>query len=146
MSVYIESWMCRNPILCKARTDEEPQPHIREAIARSRDATEARTALGPALGHREESRDVRPIDALLLRPLPVAEPDRLYALSYDGIGNDGKPRIFDGCEYPMFRHMRAAAKDQAGLLAVSFARRADLTYGSDNDSRRAADGACFVRS
>ena len=32
----------------------------------------------------------RLIDALLLRPLPVAHADRLYALSRQGIGFDGK--------------------------------------------------------
>src|SRR5712692_4636313 len=47
----------------------------------------------------------RLIDAMLLRPLPVREPERLYALSYQGIGFDGKPHIGDSCEYPMFRQM-----------------------------------------
>src|SRR5437763_9923856 len=65
----------------------------------------------------------RLIDALLLRPLPVAHPERLYALAYQGMGFDGKPRTADGCEYPMFRQMRARVKDQAQLLAISYANR-----------------------
>ena len=32
----------------------------------------------------------RLIDALLLRPLPIREPERLYALFRKGIGPDGK--------------------------------------------------------
>jgi putative ABC transport system permease protein len=38
----------------------------------------------------------RLIDALLLRPLPVAHPERLYDLSRLQIGPDGKTGIFDG--------------------------------------------------
>ncbi len=33
----------------------------------------------------------RLIDALLLRPLPVANPERLYAVTRQGIDFDGKP-------------------------------------------------------
>src|ERR1700704_695343 len=42
----------------------------------------------------------RLIDALLLRPLPVANPERLYALFRQGIGFDDKPRTSDSYEYP----------------------------------------------
>jgi putative ABC transport system permease protein len=38
----------------------------------------------------------RLIDAILLRPLPVANPERLYDLAEQGIGPDGKPQDFDG--------------------------------------------------
>src|SRR6202045_1014637 len=54
----------------------------------------------------------RLIDALLLRPLPVADPERLYVLSRHGIGFDGKPQTFDSWAYPAFRLMRAAVKDR----------------------------------
>src|SRR5437667_6408448 len=60
----------------------------------------------------------RLIDALLLRPLPVAEPNRLYSLSRQGIGFDGKFQTFDGWAYPAFQRMRAAVKDSAELLAI----------------------------
>src|SRR5438132_8373504 len=65
----------------------------------------------------------RLIDALLLRPLPVAEPERLYALLRHASN--------DGWEYPLFRQMRAAVKSQASLIAISYSQRVDLTYGSD---------------
>ena len=32
----------------------------------------------------------RLIDALLLRPLPVAHPERLYSVAFEGTGVDGK--------------------------------------------------------
>src|SRR5271163_1900275 len=69
----------------------------------------------------------RLIDALLLRPLPIAAPERLYEVYRDEIGFDGKPGTFDGWAYPAFRQMRAAVKGEAELIAVAYAGRTDLT-------------------
>jgi putative ABC transport system permease protein len=79
----------------------------------------------------------RLIDALLLRPLPVANPERLYDLSRVGIGPEGKPQNFDGWAYPDFQLMRAAVANQAELIAVSYAEPADLTYKSDEEIEKA---------
>ena len=79
----------------------------------------------------------RMIDAVLLRPLPVANPERLYDVSQQGIGPDGKPQNFDGWAYPDFQLMRAAIKDQAELFAVSYAEPVDLTYKSDEEIEKA---------
>jgi predicted permease len=79
----------------------------------------------------------RLIDALLLRPLPVVHPERLYDLSRQGIGPEGKPQDFDGWAYPDFQLMRAAVKDRAELFAVSYADPVDLTYKSDEDIEKA---------
>ena len=79
----------------------------------------------------------RLIDALLLRPLPVAHPERLYVLSRQGIGFDDKPGSFDSWMYPCFQLMRAAAKDDAELIAVSYADRADVTYKTDQEMEKA---------
>jgi predicted permease len=79
----------------------------------------------------------RLIDALLLRPLPVAHPERLYDLSRRGIGPEGKPQDFDGWAYPDFQLMRAAVKGQAELFAVSYAEPVELTYKSDEEIERA---------
>jgi predicted permease len=79
----------------------------------------------------------RLIDALLLRPLPVAEPERLYGLYREGTGFDGKAQTFDGWAYPAFQLMRAAVKDQAELLAISYAQRMDLTYKRDQEMEKA---------
>src|SRR5258708_15820704 len=60
----------------------------------------------------------RLIDAMLLRPLPVAEAERLYVVAFQGSsGTDGKAKEYDSCSYPMFRQMRAAVKGQAALIA-----------------------------
>ena len=79
----------------------------------------------------------RLIDAILLRPLPVANPERLYDLARQGIGPDGKPQDFDGWAYPDFQLMRAAVAEQAELIAVSYAEPVDLTYKSDEEMERA---------
>jgi predicted permease len=79
----------------------------------------------------------RLIDALLLRPLPVAEPERLYAISFEGITDGGKPEVWDSCSYPMFRQWRAVVKDRAELIAMSYAERVDVTYKSDLEMEKA---------
>ncbi len=79
----------------------------------------------------------RIIDALLLRPLPIREPQRLYVLARKGIGPDGRPRTSASMEYPLYQEMRAAAANQADLLAVSYVNRLDLTYTTDEESEKA---------
>src|SRR5262249_42339038 len=91
-------------------------------------------SLGLAFGARTSA--FRLIDALLLRPLPVKSPERLYVFEYEGIGFDGSPMIGEACEYPMFQRMLPALRDRADLLAISYANPRDLTYGSDEDMER----------
>jgi predicted permease len=79
----------------------------------------------------------RLIDALLLRPLPIHSPERLYSVAFQGTGVDGKVMTYDSCTYPMFREMRAAVHEQAESVAVSYAERIDLTYRSDEDMEKA---------
>ena len=79
----------------------------------------------------------RLIDALLLRPMPVTNPERLYDLSRQGIMPDGTPATFDGWAYPDFELMRDAVKGQAELFAVSYADRVDLTFKSDDEIEKA---------
>jgi predicted permease len=92
-------------------------------------------SLGLAIGSCVSA--FRIIDALLLRPLPVREPERLYAIFRKGIGPDGRPRTSASSEYPLYRQMCAAVARQADLIAVSYANRLDLTYGSDEETEKA---------
>jgi predicted permease len=79
----------------------------------------------------------RLIDALLVRPLPVTHPERLYDLAKQGTDPEGNLRTFDEWAYPDFQLMRAAVKDQAELIAISSAEPVDLTYKSDEEMERA---------
>ena len=79
----------------------------------------------------------RLIDAVLLRPLPVANAERLYSLVRQGIDFNGRPAMTDLWAYPGFRLMRAAVKGEADLIAVSYDERTDVTYGSDQEMEKA---------
>jgi predicted permease len=78
----------------------------------------------------------RLMDAFLWRPLPVANADRLYAVVRQGLGPSGDFRISDSNEYPLFVRERAAVRNEAELVAVSFSDRGELTYKSDDEIER----------
>ncbi|HEY3742645.1 MAG TPA: ABC transporter permease [Bryobacteraceae bacterium] len=109
--------------------------------------TSAAAILSLALAVGSCAAAFRLIDALLLRPMPVLHPEQLFALSRYGVGFNGKPSSFDGFAYPAFERMRAATKDKAELLAISYGDRYDLTYASDAEMEKAqiqyVSGAVF---
>jgi predicted permease len=78
----------------------------------------------------------RLMDAMLWRPLPIAHPERLYGLSRQGIGFNGKWGRFDSWAHPAFVAMREAVKNDADLVAVSFADRGDVTYTTDQEMEK----------
>jgi hypothetical protein len=75
----------------------------------------------------------RIFDALFLRPLPIAHPERLYGISLPGSTS--------GFTYTQFRQMRASLKedpkDKTELIALSAAPSLDLTYGPDQEIEKA---------
>ena len=76
----------------------------------------------------------RLIDALLWRPLPIANSGNLYMLSTKITGGEGRP-IEDGhWATPVFNVMRNAAKDQADLIAISDADRTDVAWSGNSSS------------
>jgi predicted permease len=76
------------------------------------------------------------IDALLLRPLPVASPKHLYALGSEEKDENGQAVVGYSFDYPGFRELRAAVKDQASLMAISYPQRINLTYSSEDARER----------
>jgi len=78
----------------------------------------------------------RLIDAVLLRPLPVANADRLYEAPRHAVLKN-ESFTFNSWSYPLFKEMRAGVKDKAELISVSDAEPMDLAYKSDQDVERA---------
>jgi predicted permease len=66
----------------------------------------------------------RLIDALLFRPLPIAEPQRLYALSWREPGGG----VGSALGYADFTRLRGLVKGQVDLIGISGADRMDLTW------------------
>jgi len=79
----------------------------------------------------------RLVDAMLFRPMPVADAQRLFFLTYEYKDNERKVDTGDSYEYPGFRLMRDAVKGQAELMAISASGPQDITYGSDDDMEKA---------
>jgi len=80
----------------------------------------------------------RLIDAVLLRPLPVADPQSLHFVTYSYVNDvDGKTEEGDSFSYPQFREFREAVKGKADLMVVSYSSRVDLTFGSDAEMEKA---------
>lgn len=79
----------------------------------------------------------RLIDALLWRPLPISGSSRLYVLSRQLTGFEGKPIEDDHWATADFKLMRDAAEDQADLIAISDADRTDITWSTDDDMEKA---------
>jgi predicted permease len=76
------------------------------------------------------------MDALLYRPLPIRNADRLHVLTRESHGPGAPTRSFDGVEYPLFQRMRAAVTG-ATLVGASYTTRADITFGGDQDIEKA---------
>ena len=102
-----------------------------------REATSAAAVLSLALAIGACTSAFRLIDALLLRPLPVAHPEQLYDVGRRGISPEGKAASIDEWAYPLFRQMRAAAKSDAELIAIGHTEPTDLTFVSDQEMERA---------
>lgn len=84
----------------------------------------------------------RLVDALLLRPLPVQNADRLYAMVLHGVGPDGSVRDSEWGEYPQFLLMREAVRADAELLAISGVDAVDLTFWVGHRNGAGSPAAC----
>jgi putative ABC transport system permease protein len=101
-----------------------------------RKVTTAAAVLSLALAIGACTSAFRLIDALFLRPLPVAHADRLNVLVNQLHDDSGTLRRFDDFAYPLFARMRAASKGQAELIAAGKINRTDLTYATDNEMEK----------
>ncbi len=106
----------------------------RQLLKRKVTTTAAVLSLALAIGACTSA--FRLIDALFLRPLPVAHADRLNVLAIKIQDSNGVLRTFDDFAYPNFARMRAAAKGHAELIAAGRTEHSDLTYATDNEMEK----------
>ena len=91
-------------------------------IVRHRTVTRSAVlSLGLAMGATLAA--FRLVDALLLRPLPVADPSRLFAITTSTLDMDGALEERDDFDYPTFRRFRSATAGRADLMLIGMAVR-----------------------
>jgi predicted permease len=93
-------------------------------------AASAAAILSLALAIGATTAAFRLVDAVLMRPLPVAEPGSLYYVATTFIDRNGLPDYSDDFDYPSFREYRAAAGDRAELMVIGHSYQQDASFGS----------------
>ncbi len=78
----------------------------------------------------------RLLDALVLRPLPVANPGRLFVLTYPRMNAAGQIETANPFDYPQFRKLRASVPGDAELIAISPPGLTEVTFGTDDQMER----------
>ena len=75
------------------------------------------------------------LDSLVLRPLPVREPDRLVYLAYPG-SRDHTEKFGNSFSYPMFRVLRDASRGYADLMVMSYQVRRRVAPPGSSDTEK----------
>lgn len=78
-------------------------------------------SLGLAVGATTAA--FRLLDAVLLRTLPVAEPDRLFVLGWNSMTSQGEPDYRDDFDYPTFRRYKDAIGLNGDVMVVGTSAR-----------------------
>ena len=98
-------------------------------------------SLGLAVGATTAA--FRLLDAVLLRTLPVAEPDRLFVLGWNSMTSQGEPDYRDDFDYPTFRRYRDAIGPNGDVMVVGTSAR-QLAAGRQQHGTRAGDTAVLL--
>jgi len=85
-------------------------------------------SLGLAIGATTAA--YRLIDAVLLRPLPVAAPDRLFMVTLNTFDASGRSGYRDDLDYLEFRDYAAACGEVANSLLIGMSSRVPITFGA----------------
>ncbi len=88
-------------------------------------------SLGLAMGATTAA--FRLVDAVLVRPLPVADPDRLFAVATTFVDSESRPDYADDFDYPTFRAYAQAAGDRADVMVVGLTARQPVTFAAGDE-------------
>jgi putative ABC transport system permease protein len=67
-------------------------------------------------------------DAVLLRPLPVADPHRLFYLATHYLDRESRPDFREEFDYPTFHKYRDLVADEADLMVAGMTARKDVFF------------------
>ena len=106
----------------------------RQLASRPVVTTAAVLSLGLAIG--ATSAAFRLVDAVLLRPLPIAAPDRLaFAITWF-VDAQGRFDYYDSWDYPTYRRYRTMIGDRADLLVVGSSIPVEAAAGAAGEPER----------
>jgi predicted permease len=88
-------------------------------------------SLGLAIGATTAA--FRLIDAVLLRPLPVADPDRLFVVTKTFVDSENRPDYDDDFDYPTYREYVKTAAAAADLMLVGAAFPNQVVFGGEEE-------------
>jgi predicted permease len=101
-------------------------------------------SLGLAVGTTTAA--FRLLDAVFWRALPIAQPERFFALGWNSVTSRGEPEYRDDFDYPTFRRYRAAVGTQAEVLLVGMSSRQGIVVSGEGEraSRQYVSGNVFA--
>jgi hypothetical protein len=94
----------------------------------------AALSLGLAIGATTAA--FRLVDSVLLRPLPVAEPDRLFFVARTLVNSENRADYDDLFDYPTFQKYSALLEGTADTLIVGGTAEQDVTYDPAGEPER----------
>ena len=78
----------------------------------------------------------RLVDAVLLRPLPIADPDRLYYVTTTFVDSENRPDYTDDFDYPTFREYSAAVGERADVMLIGSSAPQPLIVGASDEAEQ----------
>lgn len=103
---------------------------------RKHPAASAASILSLALAIGAATAAFRLVDAVLLRTLPVAEPERLFFLATTVAGRESGSDYRDQFDYPTFRRYREIIADRADAMLVGIINRRDVVIGDADEPEK----------
>ena len=92
-------------------------------------------SLGLAVGATTAA--FRLLDAVLLRPLPVADPGRLFGLAWNSVTPQGAQEYRNNFDYPTFRRYSTAVGRDAEMLLIGWSSKQQITVGNNTETETA---------